>query len=75
MIFKQGEWMFSFELKSGMLILLSVIVCTVLVFWKLLHVCCVAIWIFFRTLCLHKDDATFDLVMDERQLCISMMAL
>ena len=37
--------MFSFELKSGMLILLSVIVstCTVLGFWKLLHVCCVAI--------------------------------
>ena len=35
--------MFSFELKSGMLILLSVVVSTVLGFWKLLHVCCVAI--------------------------------
>ena len=69
--------MFSFELNSGMLILLSVILCTVLVFWKLLHVCCVAIWIVFRTLCLHKDDATFGsvYVMNERQLCISMMAL
>ena len=61
MMFKQGVWMFSFDLKSDYhhfdVVKCHRKYCTWV--WKPLHISCAAIGIVFSTLYLHKDYATF----------------